>query len=364
MTPQVLILNSQIDLYALEHVEQLIDISESKTFQKSKLLDNKLSLQVKNFDDFFSIENPKSIFSGINYLYQPFVIIDSRGVTIWDGIITDIKRNHANKKATIESQSYVSKWNTYTVEYNSSDWETPASAIKNIFTAYSYTQYDAASLQQAIDTLTDNSCLCKVHISKSDNLTFFQAIEKLSEYACAYAYTSKGKIFVKHYSSFSGGVSITINEKDIIDPPSVHLLSSDITNDYSIGYDGDQQVSVTDATANNIASVSRTRYETHSLPEMNSSGSGQITFKDAVSATYIGECYINRSHYKLSTNPRPLYQIDFSIPYRFLSYVDLGTYFYLNFSDEGWTNKIFETFSIKTNIKTQKINITAVEVNL
>lgn len=363
-TPQILFLSSQIDLYALGYTNENIDITESKTFQQSKLLENQISLTVQNYDDTFSADNPKSIISGVDYLYQPLVINDTRGITVWNGIITDITRDHNSKMATIVSDSLMSKWQNINIAYTSSGWETPASAIYNIFIAYGFTNYDNASLQRSIGVLITNTCYCKVNITLNDNISFFSAIEKLSEYACAYAYSSKGNIYIKHYEPFTGGVSANIAMKDIVSAPNVTNLFNNLINDYRIGYAGCGDIPVTDILGNNIASISRTRYNTKQLPEMVSDDKGQIQFKDITSAKYIGECYMRRSHKTLTTAPRPLYQIDFTLSYDFYNYIELGTFFNITFTDESWDNKTFEVFSITSDIANYQIQLTAIEVDV
>ena len=87
--PQVIILGNY-DIYDLGYVTKLANISEQKTFQKDKLINNTYNLSVDNSDDFFSINNTNSIFSDINWLYNSINIINGEGEYIWNGIITNI----------------------------------------------------------------------------------------------------------------------------------------------------------------------------------------------------------------------------------------------------------------------------------
>ena len=362
-TPQVLLFNGTIDIYALGYISSIMDIEEYRTFQRDKLIDNEYSFEVKNFDNFFSVDNPISVFSGTSWRYSTIQVINEDGITIWDGITQDIVRDHNSKKARIITVSNLMKFIDTNISYVSSDWETPATAALNIMTTYGFTGYDSASIQKSIQVLTAASCYIKCNIEAKDNLTFRSALEKLSEYACADCFMMKGILYFKHYTAYTGGVSIYITEKDFISTPVVSSLLSEMINDYRIGYQNCGDVPATDANQGNIAAVSRTQYSTKTLPEMKSDVNAQIKFKDATSARYIGECYIRRTHKALSTIPAPLTQIDFNLQYYFKNNMDLQSYFRLTLSDEGWDEKLFETFKVGVNEENRSISILALEVD-
>ena len=62
--PQVLILGQ--DIFEDGYVIKYPGANEKKSFQKDKLITNVYNIEVRNEDDFFSINNPASIFNNIN----------------------------------------------------------------------------------------------------------------------------------------------------------------------------------------------------------------------------------------------------------------------------------------------------------
>ena len=184
----------------------------------------------------------------------------------------------------------------------------------------------------------------------------------MGEYGAADVYSHKNEVFFVHSVPFTGGVSINFQEKDLRTLPIVDEDEKEIINDYRIGFDGDLDVPATDGNSNNIGSASRSLLSIHSLPEMGSDAGGQIIFKDKISAIYIGERYIKRTHKRLSTLPSPLTRIKFSIFTDFKSVINVGSFFTLTLSDESYVNKKFEVFEFNVNDDIDRINILAYEV--
>lgn len=343
------------------YVSKIITVKEEKTFQRKKLIDNEITLDVSNFDNFFSVDNAMSNFNGLHYLYEPIQIKDVEGNIIWDGVITDIIRDHATKLAKIKSQSIMSKFLKTIIAYTSSGYETPGDAFKNICAAYSFTDYDHKSVEDSIIQYTAAGVGLKCYFNLEDNITFGQAIEKLADFGCADIYIHKNKIYFKHWKEFSGGVKVELEEKDLRKAPLVSDLYDDIVNDYRIGYSGDGEVPATDANSNNIGSLSRSKNGTQSLPDMDCSDEQQIVFENKATAIYIGECYIRRTHKTLSTNPRALRQIDFELSADHRDWIDLQTFFRMTLSDENWTDKLFEVFFYEIDYNNNNIKLTAYE---
>lgn len=364
--PKVLILDEAIDIYAIGKVDKLPSINEYKTFQKDKLILNQITIEVNNSDDFFSANNPKSIFSNINYYYKPFKIINGDDIVILDGVIKEIQRNHKTKKAKIVSIDKLYKFFNTRIEYVSADWETGAEAFKNICDLYLFTQYNNKSIEDSINQLDYNSCYLKCNFLKEDDITFQQAIEKLAELSCCDCYVHYNNIYFRHYQQYTGNPKIIVDESDLIDLPNVYSLEKELINQYNINYNGDLGVPATDDNSNNIASVSRSDYNygQHDLPQISAGATKQIVLKDKTSATYLGECYIRRSHKNLETFPKPLEAIDFKLKYDYDSFIDLETYFKLNLDCEGWNNKIFEVFKYDIDETGKEIDITAYEVDV
>ena len=364
--PQVLFLGQ--DLFAQGRVTSYPAINEMKSFKGDKLITNDYSIEVKNEDDFFSVGNPKSILAGQDYLFKPITVIGSKSEIIWSGIVTNIVREHREKTAIINSKNTMYKFYQRIIVYTSNDWETGAEAFKNICDDIGFTNYDTASVQASIDRLENANCYLKVDLKQEDGVTFQSIIEKLGEYSNADVYTHNNNIYFIHWIQSSGSnasIGITIKEKR--ECPIVNEDQNELINDYSIGYYGDNGSSATDTNSNNIGNVSRKKYTTRSLPEMDSSNGAQIVFKDKVSAIYIGESYMKRTHKGLTSTPsepEPLIQITFELFADFREFINLQNRFKLTFSDENWTNKLFEIFEFSIFEDEDKISIKAYEVEL
>jgi hypothetical protein len=359
--PQVWVMGQ--DIYALGYVKNIINIEEYKTFRRDKVISNSYSLTVKNYNDFFSINNPVSIFKNTNWKYSSLRIVDEDSEEIWSGVIERIKRNHENKTAQLITRNSLTKVMNTKIEYASTDWETAAEAAKNILNNYSYADYNNASFNTSISQLDNNSCYIKADFSKDDDITLQQAIEKLAEASCCDCYSHKGDIYFKHWVPFTGGVKVELTESDLLSAPIVDDLGHQMINDYRIGYEGDQETPAEDANLGNIGSVSRSKFDVHSMREFEGGGNNQIMFQDATSAQYIGEQYIRRSHISLDkAEVRPPDVIEFRISIKHRDWVDLETFFRLTLSDEGWDRQLFEIFRFRRDYDRQEISIIAYEV--
>jgi hypothetical protein len=360
--PQVLYLGQ--DLYALGYVKSILKVSEYKTFQRDKLIQNSYNLVVKNYDNNFSIDNPVSFLSGIDWRYKTLQIIDGDGESIWVGIVVDIVSNHRNKTATIITKNSLVEVMNTVIEYQSSAYETAADAAKNILDNYSYTDYNLASFSDSSTILTEGSCLVKVDIKLEDNVTLQQAIEKLAEFGGADCYSHQGNIYYKTWQVFTTGVKISLQESDLRATPIVRSMINAIVNDFSIGYAGTESL-ITDLTGNNIGSISRSKYGTHSLPQMGGSENEQIVFQSSAAAQFLGELHIRRVHSQLdNTKCRPLRSIEFSLPMSHREWIDLSSVFKLTFSDEGWVEKLFEVAYFERDPDTNTIKMTAWEIDV
>lgn len=358
--PKVLFLG--MDLFDEGRVARISNISEKRTFNRDKLISNEYTVEVFNNDDYFTPGFSGSILNGVNWLYEPIQVVDEDDETIWSGLVTQIIRDHEKKTATIISKNSLFKNRKNKIEYQSSDWETAAEAFRNICDSIGFTDYDQTSLQTSINNLSGNSLL-KVNFNLSDNVSFHDAVEKLAEYSNSDAYSHNNRIYFVHWKPFSGGVSVKLTEENLKTFPIVSEDEKEIINDYSIGYDGDGGTPATDSNGSNAGSLSRSRYGTHSLPELDSGTGSQISFRDEDSARYVGEGYIRRTHFNYLTNPRPKQKIMFNISNTdFNQWITLTTKFRIVFSDEAWNSKAFEIFSFEINRDEDDIAIEALEV--
>lgn len=363
--PQVIWLGK--DWYKLGYVESMPDIIESKGFGRGKLTPTDFTLSLRNNDNTFSVDNPKSFLYGFKWQYSNIKVYDSDEILILDGIVKDVSRNHRNKTVQVQCKDKIFQNRKTSIEYESDDWETPISVSKNIMDVEGL-EYDSTSVIASINQLKSDGCYVKVNINKSDNLSVFQAVQKMGIYGCSDTYMHLNKVYQQFWQPYSGGVSVTFDygiKKDCPrTTPIVSTLESSMYNDYSIGYFGDGGVPATDSNSNKIAKASRNpdRYGTQQLPEMRAGDSNkQIYFKDKNSAIVIGEAYIRRGHFTLSIDPKILQTFLFDVSYSYRKQIQVGTYFRMTFADEGWVSKVWEVAGIKKNLDKQDINITAWE---
>jgi len=249
------------------------------------------------------------------------------------------------------------------ISYTSSDWETPADAAKNILDQEGFTDYNNASFLKSASQLDSNSCYIKCFIEMEDDMSLQQSLEKLAEFGAADCYSHAGNIYYKHWQAFTGGVKVNLSESDIEDSPIVSSAINEIVNDYSIGYDGDANIPATDSANNDIGSFSRVKFGTHSLREMGGGEGTQIQYMDLTSAVYIGEQLIRRTHKNLdNANVSPLQIISSSLSLKHQEWLDLETYYRQSFSDEGWSNKLFEISRFIRNFDRDLIETISYEV--
>jgi hypothetical protein len=361
--PKIIILDD-FDIFAAGHVDKIINVVEEKTFSRDKLINSEFSLTVKNYKNFYSVDNPDSYFKDIKWRYKSLKIYNSDGDLIWDGIIRNITRDHESGTAKIITISKLhKKWNQKII-YSSSADETPATAAQNIMDTYGI-DYDTASMQRSIDVLDTNSCYVRVNITEEDSVTVMAAIEKLAEFGCADAFTSFGKVFFKHWTVFAGGVKVNIKEKELKTRPFVTDTESEIINQFQIYYSGDAGTPITDT--NNIGSVSKSEeyFGEHDLPGFTSAGiDSQIYYTSLVGAQYVGECYINRTHINVGTEPRAPWLINFSLKGTNENWIDLETYFTITFGAESWDKKVFELFRTEINYNDNSVKLVAIEVQV
>ena len=181
--PKVLFLG--YDLVA-EGIVSAIPVQTSmKGFGRGKLTPNNFSIKCKNTDDFFSIDNPNSILNNIKWLYEDIQVYNEDNILTFDGIVSDLKRDHKQKIATLQCKDKIFQNRKTPISYRSSAFETPAAAAINIFTQESFTNYNSTSFTSSDSLLTSLGIKVKCDFQKEDNLSLFQIIEKLGMYAGA-----------------------------------------------------------------------------------------------------------------------------------------------------------------------------------
>ena len=361
--PQIIV--NGFDIYKSGHVAKLFNVSEEKTFKKSKLIFNDFNLDVNNFDDFFSRDNPKSIFYG-KRLYMPVTIWNRDGLQIFNGVTLNLTRDHVAKTASIELSDTLATYSRTKIDYQSSDWETPAIAVKNIMDKYDATAfYDLNSINTSDAIYKANNAYIQCDVRQNANCYLTNFIEKIAEIGCADAYIHNDLIRFDHWQYFtkSAGNLVNLDIGNLLMAPKINILFSEIVNDYRVRYTGDNGVAITDSDANNIGKLSRTNLSVFSMPEIRSTDTSQVQIKDKTSAIYFGECLIKRTHTNLLTNPNPLQTIDIELPIQDREWLDITSHFALTFSEEGWNKKPFEVMKILFDEDGNRIKLTAYEVS-
>lgn len=368
--PRILLIGK--DLYALGVLNSIPEINETKGFGRGKLSPSDMTLEVKNYDNQFSIDNPASFLYGSNWQFSNVKAYDSDNNLFANCIVADITRNHVNKTASIILKDIIFQNRKTAIAYTSADWETAATAAYNIMIQEGLTtdDFNNTLIQNSISQLTAATCYVKVNIVLQDNVTLLTALEKLGPYGAADVFMYRNKICFQHWQPFVGGTSVNFNYNISSQcprtAPIISTMEASFYNDYSIGYEGDLEVPATDAANGDIGVASRTRFGTQKAPELrcNSSSANMIAFKDLTSAKYIGETFIKYGHLSLTPKPKILQVINFDIDYGYRLNIDLGTYFKMTFPEEGWTNKVFEVAGIKRSLDKQNIAIEAWEVRV
>jgi len=364
MNPKVLIFDN-IDLFERGYVKNLFDVNEKKTFKKAKLITNTYNLEVDNVDDFFSANNPASLFSGSDWRYSGILIYNEDDNLIWEGIIVDIIRNHETKKATLVCKNTFFKYRRDLVIYQSSNWETGAAAFKNICDYVGFTKYNIKAYTDSNSKLDAEGCKLKCDFTQKDGVTFLEAIGKLADYNNADLYVHNDELYFVHWQPFVGGIKIHLegDKKGVLkQAPIVSSPENNILNDYSIDYYESGDKPATDSNSDKLGVVSRNRYGIHKLEEMKTGSSQQIVFMDKASAVYIGNSYMYKTNKNLVTDPEPPQRNEFHLFSDHKDLIDLRTYFQLSFSEEGWDRKKFEVFEFTVNKEEDDIPIISYEV--
>jgi hypothetical protein len=356
-TPTVNILSE--DIY--EFVESLPKIDEKKTFKKDKIISNSYTFTVRNPNNRFSLNHPNSLFSTTSWLYTPITITGTKNELIWNGIVTNIEPNHQKRIVKITSKNSFYKFRNAVVEYESSDWETPANAAQNILDNAGFTDYNVASFQRSINAFNSASTLIKCNFNRSDGAALQSVVEKLGEWSNSDVYAHNNEVYFQHWTPFTGGANFSVTASDMDSLPVIDIDEGSLINNYKIRYIGG---TATDATGNNIGSKSRTLYTTKDLQEMYTGElSEQIVFKDFDTAQYIGEGYIKRTHKNHATDPKPLIQVKFDLKWSYKDQLNLTTFFKMTLEEENWTDKIFEIFKFTIDEDKRNIKIIAFEVD-
>jgi hypothetical protein len=332
---------------------------EQKEFNFSNLINNVFVLEMDNTDGLFGLNNTTSLFYQTDWMNQVVTMTGYDGTQLFTGIITDVAPNYSSGRpktnVTVKSSLFNSK--DYNVEYISADWETPADSFKNICDSIDFNNYSSSSVASSKAQYENNSCYWKVDISKADGQKLQAVLEKIALYSNTRIYNYQDNLYFDHWTSSSPGASLFITERDIITKPNIKSNRKIFYNQYNIGYLGGI------ATDTTIGISSRNKYGTVEAPEMSTGDTEElIYFKDLVSAKYIGDSIIKKGHKELQTNPNVLVTSTQQVDYKFKDLIGLNVYFKLDFTEESWDGKLFETIGYSINENTREITLTGLEV--
>ena len=358
--PKVLVLNSGIDLVELGYVTNIGKTTEQKTFRRDKITTNQVIIPVHNIDDQFNPDNPTSLFANTNWRYTPVKKYDEDDNLTWDGILDDFIDNQKGKRTGLLTRDNLLKLYNTKIDYVSDDWETPGDAFKNICDAYN-AAYNTKYVTDSIAQYKANNCYIKCYFNLVDGVNFQQAIEKVAKVGAADCYSANNELNYKLWIPFVGGVKFHLTDSDL----SVAVkskLSRVYYNNYIIGYVGDFGIPTQDAANNFIGKVSVKNNGPQDI-RIDGSNEQQIEIKDLVSAIFLGEQHIKRTHVNLSTIPFPPLIINFSLPYSHKDFINLQTWFRLTNVAKGWDDKLFEVYINDKDYTKRLINIKAYEVN-
>jgi len=354
------------DIYKLGYIDKLPKIAESKTLGRDKLVQNEAVFNVNNFDNFFSVDNPKSNFSNTRWRYKSIKWFDEDGTLRWDGIIRDIISLHAKNKKTgkLVSNNVLSKFLNHNIEYESATWESPAQVFLKICDAIGFKAINLRSIEASDALYQNNNCFIKAFFGREDDITFQQAVDKIAMLGAADIYGHNNNLYFDLFREFTGGVVYTINDTDMISLPVVKSLESELINNYSINYVDSNETPATDLNSNNLGRISRKEENNgiHDMAEIDGDEGNDIEIKDKVSAVYLGEQNVKRTHKNLdNSRAGSLREILFEMSEKFKNLIDITTFFRMNLSDEGWNNKIFETYGAEIDSDRNILKLIAIE---
>jgi hypothetical protein len=360
MNPQIFVLGK--DIFALGKVQKFLNVNEMKTFNKSKLITNTYNIPVINDDNYFSVNNPKSDFKGANWRYSTVTVNNSDGNKIWEGAIYDIKRNYTNQTAEIICKNTYFGSRNNIINYQSSTWETGASTFKNVCDSIGFTKYNLASINTSDSQLDENGCKIMCDFQTADNKDFTQVIETIAEYSNAYLYVHNDELYFVHWVPFTGGISTTINgdrEGVLKKAPIITSPEREIVNEYSIDYFDSGKIPATDANSNNLGVKSRNKFGNYPMKTFRTGNNQQIVFMDKQSAIYIGEGYMRKTNRNIEVDPEPPERNEFSLFVDNDDWMNLQSFFEFTFTEEGYNEKIFETFNFTVDEDNDELAVVA-----
>jgi len=351
MNPQIII--QGVDIFELGFVNEMLNVNEMKTYNKSKLITNIYEIPVTNIGYYFSVNHPESNFKGTDWRYSEVLVYNTDGNKIWEGALIDIERNYQDPtQCKLICKNTYFKFRNINIEYESSTWETGATSFKNICDFVGFTKYNEASINASDSQLDANGCKLMCDFLEGDGMKFIPAVEKLAEYCNAYLYVHNDELYFVHWTPHTGGTSVTLNgdTKGVLKKaPIISSPEKEIINGYSIDYYESGKVPATDLNSNNLGLKSRNKFGDYPMSPFRTGTNEQIVFMDKQSAIYIGEGYERKTNRDIEVDPDPPERMEFSLFADNDEWVNLQSFFKFNFSEEGYENVIFETFEFNVN---------------
>jgi hypothetical protein len=326
-----------------------------RTFGEDQLTLPEISIELDNSENSFSVDNPKSLFYGRNYINEIVEMIEGN-LILFKGAIINLKENDRTWKTILKGRSFLNKDRYNRVIYSSGGtWETPATAAKKIFDDLGIKNLNNTSFVNAENYYNSNNVLIKVNVTFDDEMNLFEVMDEIAAHSAADIYEFNGLVYFQNYTENSPGSKKIIEANDLKAAPILEMDEKNIINQYLIEYDGGGSVEDTIETGLNSRKVFGTRYSERLT------GAGIITFKDATAADFIGQNTIKMTHYDLSKLAKGRRSINIVIDYNNSTWIDLRSFFKLNYPSKNWNEKLFEVFKIRRDKENGNIEIKAYE---
>lgn len=339
-----------VDLIAKGKVVEIPNLEYMRSFENDRLFINETRIKCKNEDGYFNADNPNSFFSTFINSKKEFKRWDKFGNLVFDGYLVAkplIDENTLQAELLGRGKYHTSRYDR--IVY-SGGVENGAEAFENIMIQLELEDLiDLPSLNKSKGVLDLNSVQIQVTTDADSELNFLDLIEKIAKYSCADIYDYKGKVHFQVWQEVDTRLiskSIDLNGEGIKGKPVINPIEGEkyLVNDYNIRYNGDGGVAATDGANDDIGSLSRDNYDTHSLQDVESTT--PIEFQNLASAVWVGNQHIKRSHVSLLIRPEPRQKLTYIIDDEILNNMDLTTIAKMNYDPQAWVNKPFEVHRI------------------
>ena len=274
-------------LMGVELAKYVLDWGQVEEVKDILLSSNQLfcaqhELEISNWDNRFSTNNPKSIFYGRNIQLAP-VVLSQGGALLYQGFVRTVTLDHAKRTAKIVTENAFTVPANYFVNLTTSG--NPAAIIQTILEQAGLADYiDPVSFQAAqggfsvagasigVAYVTTGAVDSAAGVSGTTALAAIQAISALCGLSC---FVQNGLIRLKAYAPYQGnnsGVKYQITGALAYDFSTLEFAYQNLSNSVNIGY----------STASNLY------LKNQASINANGSGFGALTSKTEVNTQFDG----------------------------------------------------------------------------